>query len=89
MSSGSGFSGTEVAVGRVGAGPNEEEAELEGDASVESIQTAESRDDVELLRFALRAFIQGCCRHLVAVSRFLKGRKRRVIAIGIYKTHRM
>jgi len=54
-----------------GAGPNEEEAELTGEASVESIQTAESREDVELLRF-VRAFIQGCCRLTAAVRRFLK-----------------
>ncbi len=74
MSSGLDMIGTEVVVGAEGAGSNEEEVELEGDGSmdeVESIHTAESRDDVELFRLALRAFIQGCCRHIAAVSLFL------------------
>ena len=74
-SSGLDMIGAEVVVGVEGAGSNEEEVELEGDGSmdeVESIHTAESRDEVELFRLALRAFIQGCCRHLAAVSLFLR-----------------
>ena len=56
-----------------GAGLNEEEAELTGDGSIEeaeSTQTAESKEDVELFK-VVRAFIQGCWRHLAAVRRFL------------------
>ena len=52
-----------------GAGLNEEEAELTGDGSMEeaeSMQRAESSDEVELLRLVevvLRAFIQECSIH--------------------------
>ena len=52
-----------------GAGLKEEEAELTGDGSMEeaeSIQRAESSDEVELLRLVevvLRAFIQECSIH--------------------------
>lgn len=52
----------EVEVVVEGAGPNEEEVELAGDGSIdeaESMQTAESREDVEILRF-VRALIQAC-----------------------------
>ena len=60
-----------------GAGLNEEEAELTGDGSMEeaeSMQRAESSDEVELFRLVccLRAFIQACSMHCAAVIRFLK-----------------
>ena len=57
-----------------GAGLNEEEVELAGDGSTEegeSMQRAESNEEVELLRLVLCAFIQGCSRHLEALMRFL------------------
>ena len=59
-----------------GAGLNEEEAELTGDGSMEdaeSIQRAESSDEVELFRLVdLRAFIQACSMHATAVILFLE-----------------
>ena len=57
-----------------GAGLKEEEVELAGEGSTEegeSMQRAESSDVVELFRLALRAFIQGCSRHLAADIRLL------------------
>lgn len=59
-----------------GAGLNDEEAELTGDGSMEeaeSMQRAESREEVELLRLVdLRPFIQACSIHCTAVIRFLR-----------------
>lgn len=60
----------------LGAGLNEEEAELMGEGSreeaVDSMQRAESMELVELLRvLALRFASHGCWRHFAAVSRFL------------------
>ena len=57
-----------------GGGPKEEEVELMGERSEEgeSIQRAESRDEVELFKLLdLRAFIHGCCIHFSAVIRLL------------------
>lgn len=60
-----------------GAGLKEEEAELTGDGSMEeaeSMQRAESSDEVELLRLVevvLRAFIQEWSIQCTAVIRFL------------------
>ena len=59
-----------------GAGLKEEEVELAGEGSTEegeSMQSAESKEVVELLRFCLRAFIQGCSRDCRADMRFLGG----------------
>ena len=59
-----------------GAGLKDEEAELTGDGSMEeaeSMQRAESREEVELFRLVdLRAFIHGCSMHLTAVILFLQ-----------------
>lgn len=58
-----------------GAGLKDEEVELTGDASTdegESMQSAESKEEVELLRLFLRNFIHGCSRHFAAVIRFLR-----------------
>ena len=58
-----------------GAGLNEEEVELAGDGSTEegeSIQRAESNEEVELLRLAFLAFIHGCSRHRTADIRLLE-----------------
>ena len=58
-----------------GAGLKEEEVELAGDGSTEdgeSMQSAESREEVELLRLFFRAFIHTWSRHFAAVMRFLK-----------------
>jgi len=56
-----------------GAGLKEEEVELIGEGSMEeaeSMQRAESNEEVELFRLLdLRAFIHACCRHLSAVIR--------------------
>ena len=58
-----------------GAGLKEEEVELIGEGSMEeaeSMQRAESNEEVELFRLLdLRAFIHACCRHLSAVIRLL------------------
>ncbi len=61
-----------------GAGLKEEEVELAGEGSTEegeSMQSAESRDVVELLRLVFRDFIHGCSRHCWADMRFLDNRK--------------
>ncbi len=58
-----------------GAGLNEEEVELAGEGSTddgESIQRAESSEDVELFKLFLRAFIHACSRHFAADMRFLE-----------------
>ncbi len=70
--------GWEAVVEEEGAGLKEEEVELAGEGSTdegESMQRAESRDVVELLRFVLRVFIQACSRHCWADMRFLSDRK--------------
>ena len=57
-----------------GGGPKEEEVELMGERSEEgeSMQRAESSDEVELFKLLdLRAFIHGCCIHISAVIRLL------------------
>lgn len=67
----------ECEVVEAGAGLNEEEVELAGEGSTEegeSMQRAESRDVVEMLRLDLWLLIQGCSRHFNADMRFLKGR---------------
>lgn len=61
-----------------GAGLKEEEVELAGDGSTEegeSIQRAESNEDVELLRLFFRDFIHACSRHFAADIRFLRVNK--------------
>ena len=60
-----------------GAGLKEEEVELAGEGSTEegeSMQSAESREVVELFRLVFLAFIHGCSRHCWADIRFLEDR---------------